>query len=91
MLGEIQPRDPRIDQAVSWTLTTAAALAFGMGAWQFQGLSTKVAELQGQISTLLTRISVVEAVYTVGRIEKIEERVRIVEIGQLREPRDQKQ
>ena len=73
------PRDPRVDAAISWALTTAATLAFAVGAWQFQALAMEVRALRAEISSINVRTSVIEAARYSEAIKDLDVRVRALE------------
>ena len=74
-------RDPSVDQAVSWGLSTLAALAFGIGAHEFSGLTQEVKALRENVTASLTRIAVLEAEDVADRIDQLEARLRVLEQG----------
>ena len=73
-------RDPRLDAAISWTLTTAAALAFAVGAWSFQGLTAEVRALRTEITAINVRTSVIEAARYGDALKDLDTRVRALEL-----------
>ena len=51
-------KDPRVDRAISWTLTAVAATSLAVGAYFFKALDNTVADLTATVSELRTEIAV---------------------------------
>lgn len=75
----IDLKDPRVDRAISWALTTFAGLAFGVGAYFFAGLTSEVRAMRADMSTITTRVAIVEAARYGDTIKDLELRVRALE------------
>lgn len=78
-MAQTETRDPRLDRAISWALATAATLAFGVGAWQFQTLAGEIRVMRGEVSAVATRVAIVEAAGYGDAIKDLEARVRALE------------
>lgn len=72
-------RDPRLDRAVTWALTTAAALMFGAGAHEFNALVSEVRAMRADLTEITTRMAVLEAAHYGEQIRDLEQRVRALE------------
>lgn len=66
-------RDPRIDKAVSWGLTTLATLAL---AW----VGSEVRSVSSKLDAMNVRLSILESSGLITKIERLEDRVRTLEI-----------
>lgn len=72
-------RDPRIDKAITWILSTVAGLSFGIAAWQFTGLANEVHSLRDTVNALNTRLAIVESAKLDERLRELEHRVDMLE------------
>lgn len=72
-----EARDGRIDKAVTWVLTTAAALALAWAGNAFAGLQGEVHSMRDDIAKQNTRIAVIEEA---RRLESLEVERRFVSI-----------
>jgi hypothetical protein len=66
-------RDPRIDKAVSWGLTTLATLAL---AW----VGSEVRSVSSKLDAMNVRLSILESSGLTTKLERLEDRVRTLEI-----------
>lgn len=74
------PRDKRLDNLATWGLQAAAALAFSVGAWQFNSLTNEVRGLRTDMNAIASRVTVMESERLRERQDKLEDRLRIVEL-----------
>lgn len=82
--GGSRSRDPRVDHAISWALTTFAAAAFTYGGWAFTMLTGEVKAMRSDMAAITTRIAIVESARYSEQIKEIEARLRAVERGSVR-------
>lgn len=71
---QIEAHDHRIDRGITWVLTTAAALAFGVGGWAFTGLTGEVRGVRDDLAKFSTRVAVLETGDPANRIRMLETR-----------------
>lgn len=69
----VNARDLRIDKGISWGLTTLAALAMTWVGTEVRGMSSK-------LDAMNVRLSVIEAADTKTRLDKLEDRMRVLEM-----------
>jgi hypothetical protein len=69
---KVEARDQRLDRAVTWALTTAAALAFTVGGWAFTGLTGEVRGMRDDLARFSTRVAVLENGDAANRIRSLE-------------------
>ena len=79
-ISQAIPRDKRLDSFMNWGLQAAAALAFSVGAWQFNTLASEVRGLRDDLTFIASRVTVMESERLREKQEKLEERLRIVEL-----------
>jgi hypothetical protein len=60
-MSRLNLNDPRVNSAVSWVLTTAAGVAFSVGAYFFNDLKHSITDLATACGGLKVQIAVLEA------------------------------